>query len=159
MNNINICCCYGFVCVWVCVFYFVIAHLPVQMSACYAVALCALEFSIISLKPLHQVHQVSVKHLCFISECHHCHLHHQPTAQQSSGCIQELKKMTASSPEPEGLCTCKCQKRRSLLSSSSPSFSEWVVFCNRLLVLRDALHCRLCCEVFIKLYFDNSCKC
>ena len=122
------------------------------------VALCALDFSIISLKPL-QVHQVSVKHLCFISEWHHCHLHHQPTAQQSSGCIQELKKMTASSPEPEGLCTCKCQKRRSLLSSSSPSFSEWVVFCNRLLVLRDALHCRLCCEVFIKLYFDNSCKC
>ena len=82
------------VCVCVCVriFYFVIVHLPVQTSAFYAMALCALEFSIIGFKPL-QVHQVSVKHLCFISGYHHCHLHHQPAAQQSSGCMQELEKI------------------------------------------------------------------
>lgn len=129
-NSINFCCCCRFVrvCVCLCSVIALCKHLPVSDNHGL---LCPW---VIHNMPL-QVHQVAVKHLCFISGCHHCHHHHQPAAQQSSGCMQELEKMT------------------------SPSFSEWVVFCNRLLLLRDALLCRLCCEVFIKLYFDSSCKC
>ena len=116
-NSINFCCrcvcvcvcecgCVG-VCVYVLLLHTCLCkHLPASDNHGF---LCPW---LLHNKPL-QVHQVAVKHLCFISECHHCHLRHQPTAQQSSGCIQELEKMTASSPEPEWLCTCKCQKEDS----------------------------------------------